>query len=64
MKLGYDQLLSKLAVNFKLRPYSQVVELFVMSQMEGTGEGMVQMDYEEFEEALLRMAFRITYEPR
>jgi hypothetical protein len=32
--------------------------------MEGTGEGMVQMDYEEFEEALLRMAFRITYEPR
>jgi hypothetical protein len=33
----------------------EVVELFVMSQMEGTGEGMVQMDYEEFEEVLLRM---------
>jgi hypothetical protein len=42
----------------------EAIEVFVQSQIEGTGEGMVQMDYEEFEEALLRIALKMSVEPR
>ena len=40
------------------------IEVFACSQVEGTGEGMVQMDFEEFEEALLRICMRLPARPR
>lgn len=42
----------------------EIIEIFVRSQIEGAGEGMVQMDYDEFEESLLRIARKMTIEPR